>query len=262
MSEKRLIHTVEAIDYKLNLINKNKNLLPYPYEGSFPAGFTDMGDGSILVDANTFSTSSSINLKLNNCELSAGKRYIISIEVVDFINNNIVENNDAFHLSFDIYDGTTTTTGDLVSNYTVIDLRDKTTEVICEIRLHEYSVDTPNQTVVLRPQVEEVQVDNEIENESLEKTTWVPYMKTIGSYVDARFNSTNAKIKVLNDELTDIKNNNSSGSISNVFILSSDTPEDTDDNKKLLWIDTNPTTGGLKYYKEGEGWVTVPVRFS
>ena len=31
-------------------------------------------------------------------------------------------------------------------------------------------------------------------------------------------------------------------------------------NKKLLWIDSNTSTGGLKFYKSSsEGWVHVPV---
>lgn len=34
-------------------------------------------------------------------------------------------------------------------------------------------------------------------------------------------------------------------------------------NTNLLWIDTTPATGGLKYYSEDAAdWVTVPVRFS
>lgn len=32
-------------------------------------------------------------------------------------------------------------------------------------------------------------------------------------------------------------------------------------NRKLLWIDTTPVTGGLKYYN-GAGWVYVPVAFT
>jgi len=32
-------------------------------------------------------------------------------------------------------------------------------------------------------------------------------------------------------------------------------------NKKLLWIDTTPVSGGLKYYN-GSAWVNVPVAFT
>lgn len=32
-------------------------------------------------------------------------------------------------------------------------------------------------------------------------------------------------------------------------------------NKKLLWIDTNKVTGGLKYYN-GKKWVLVPVGYT
>lgn len=33
------------------------------------------------------------------------------------------------------------------------------------------------------------------------------------------------------------------------------------ENQAKLWIDTNPKTGGLKYYN-GSAWVYVPVAFS
>ena len=33
------------------------------------------------------------------------------------------------------------------------------------------------------------------------------------------------------------------------------------DNTNLLWIDTNTTTGGLKYYN-GSEWVHVPVAYT
>jgi hypothetical protein len=74
-------------------------------------------------------------------------------------------------------------------------------------------------------------------------------METIGTYVDERFNSTNTKIRVLADSLSKIT--------PTAFVAQSETPSNTN----VLWIDTTPTTGGLKYY-DGTSWVTVPVRFS
>lgn len=284
---KKLIYTAEEIDHKLSLIDKNKNLLPYPYSNSieFPSGLEDVGDGSILASANAFSMGSLPSLLLNICTLPAGKQYIISLEVVDLA-DKVVEN-PGFNLSFSDDNGKYSA---LVSDSMVIDLREETAEegIPLKISLREYIGNKPNPTVILKPQIEEAQTDKD-GNAICEATTWVPYMKTIGSYVDERFNSTNAKIKLLNDDITaventfatiesdfttvksefdeiknefdEIKNNNSNsggaGGISDVFIASTSEPE----NKKLLWIDTK-ADGGLKYYKEGEGWVTVPVRFS
>ena len=41
------------------------------------------------------------------------------------------------------------------------------------------------------------------------------------------------------------------------FVVSDTAP----DNTNLLWIDTNATTGGLKYYN-GSEWVHVPVAYT
>lgn len=44
--------------------------------------------------------------------------------------------------------------------------------------------------------------------------------------------------------------------VTNIWSYGSTAPS----NKKLLWIDSNATTGGLKFYKNtSEGWVHVPV---
>ena len=43
-----LNHTAESINHKLDLIDENKNLLPYPYKTELPTGLIDVGDGSIL----------------------------------------------------------------------------------------------------------------------------------------------------------------------------------------------------------------------
>ncbi len=42
-----------------------------------------------------------------------------------------------------------------------------------------------------------------------------------------------------------------------IFAAGTQPPEDA----KLLWIDTNPSTGGLKYWN-GTGWVHVPVAYT
>lgn len=44
--------------------------------------------------------------------------------------------------------------------------------------------------------------------------------------------------------------------VTDIWSYSSTAP----DNTKLLWIDSNATTGGLKFYKNAtDGWVHVPV---
>lgn len=48
-----------------------------------------------------------------------------------------------------------------------------------------------------------------------------------------------------------------SKTVTDIFVVSATAP----DNTKLLWIDTNSNTGGLKYYN-GSIWVTVPVSYS
>ncbi len=48
-----------------------------------------------------------------------------------------------------------------------------------------------------------------------------------------------------------------SGFSSDVFSVGSSAPSNT----KLLWIDTNTSTGGLKYYN-GSSWVHVPVAYT
>lgn len=48
-----------------------------------------------------------------------------------------------------------------------------------------------------------------------------------------------------------------SGFSSDVFSVGSSAPSNT----KLLWIDTNTSTGGLKYYN-GSKWVHVPVAYN
>ena len=51
-------------------------------------------------------------------------------------------------------------------------------------------------------------------------------------------------------------NGSSKGAVSQIFHVGENPPEET----KLFWIDTNATTGGLKYYN-GTKWVVVPVAY-
>jgi hypothetical protein len=164
-----LQHTAEAIDYKLNLIDKNKNLLPYPYKVTFPAGLEDAGDGSVLTTAKV---SSSKEVQLASYALPAGT-YTASIDVTDIIDTTKAVT--GFKLKI---------TGASVSSSGQFTLAAETTIQV--------SLVTPTSGfdtgLLIKPQIEE----------GSEKTAWVPYMDKIGTYVDERFNGINTKLKVLN----------------------------------------------------------------
>lgn len=173
-----MIHTAEQIDHKLDLINENKNLLPYPYDSgtAFPTSLENVGDGSFLT---TGITTASADLFLNDCSLPAGT-YTASLEVTDIIHTTRVVTNHGFSLKI-VIDGTeqppsfTLSAAKAVRVYLVVP-RNKTTE-----------------NLLLKPQIEA----------SATKTDWVPYMDKIGNYVDERFNSVNTKLRVLDNKIND-----------------------------------------------------------
>lgn len=173
-----LKHTAEELDYKLDLINKNKNLLPYRYDTVFPAWLEDVGDGSLLTTA-TGTGASADKLFLNTCVLPAGK-YTIGIDVTDIAEQ--VTYNSGFSLEVVGADSVIASTNS--ANSTTFEL---IAETVVEVYLNvpaSFDVD-----LLIKPQIEE----------GTEKTTWVPYMHDIGSYVDERFNSVNAKLRRILD---------------------------------------------------------------
>ncbi len=173
-----LQHTAEAIDYKLNLIDKNKNLLPYPYPTTFPAGLEDVGDGSILTTAVVGATEKEIYL--NTCVLPAGN-YAVSVDTTDIIDTTKPVTNPGFSLILKTADEAN------------IDVSDGSFELTTSTSVKVY-LRVPNvfsADLVVKPQIEE----------GTEKTAWVPYMDKIGNYVDERFNGTNTKIKVVADSI-------------------------------------------------------------
>lgn len=194
-----LLHTAEAIDYKLNLINKNKNLLPYPYNTDFLVELENVlenvGDGSILTtDVST--RESRKEILLNTCNLSAGKKYIISLDITN-ITDEAITNSADFSLKVSIAGKDPVST----DSFEVLDLSAETEEASAAVYLIAPTAFVAG--LLIKPQIEEVQV---LENgqEQVSPTKWVPYMKTIGEYVDERFNSINAKIKLLNKQLEDL----------------------------------------------------------
>ena len=193
-----LQHTAEAIDHKRDLIDKNKNLLPYPYIDSetnlpikFSAELEDIGDGSILVIDTTTST---IERVLATCPLLVGKKYTVSLDFTNIVDTTISVDNPGFELRVEGGGKTATAKNDAdgKNSSAELDLTDVVGNDKNEIAISVKIVIPAgvNSGLLIKPQIEEGE----------EKTDWVPYMDKIGTYVDRRFNGTNAKLKVLADK--------------------------------------------------------------
>jgi hypothetical protein len=118
----KLRHTAEAIDHKLDLITKNKNLLRYPYttdlvDGRLPLGLEDVGDGSILT---TDVTTPEGEFVFTTCALTTGKKYTISLDITNIVDE--VVTNSGFSLKVVLADGRSVTT----DSFTVLDLSSET----------------------------------------------------------------------------------------------------------------------------------------
>lgn len=175
-----LNHTAEAINYKLSLIDKNKNLLPYPYN-TLPETLIDAGDGSLI----TTDIIPENQVLLNTCPLSAGKKYIVSLDVRNFKEEPISDHGVELLIN-----------GDPVDNDNIIDLSDSESSVSVSV-----AVQIPTSCVagyIIRPQIEEAG------DGQTSSTSWVPYMVTLCDYVDKRFNSVNTKIKILIQRLDEV----------------------------------------------------------
>lgn len=194
-----LQHTAEAIDYKLDLIDKTKNLLPYPYTGTFQNGFEDIGDGSILVNVDPSWTSEIILIDEANFTLPANTStedgttcvYKISLTATD-ITEASTELINRFSLKVTKTDGTVYKHNDINKGVFILNSESPVKVSL----LVEAGVKASN--LLLKPQIEEIVVK---EDEVPTATSWVPYMKTMCSYIDERFTSNNAKLNVLNNYL-------------------------------------------------------------
>ena len=184
-----LKHTAEELDRKLSLIDENKNLLPYPYKTALPVGLEDVGDGSILT---TDVSSPEERVLLNTRVLPAGK-YTVSLETTNIIDEiTTAVANPGFSLEI-------TAAGAVIANADSSASIELSAETAVEVYLNVPAVFDTN--LVIKPQIEPGE----------EKTGWVPYMGTVSSYVDERFNSTNAKIKAAVKALDDTKVNKVAG---------------------------------------------------
>lgn len=171
-----LEYTAEQINRRLDLINENKNLLPFPYYNDstiFPDGLENVGDGSILtVEYNTKPTKP---ILLNIFSLPTGT-YEYSIAVTNVIDGTSVTN-PGFNLSIE---------GATVKNGQIILEQDTTITVYLTVPSGDFNPD-----LLVKPMIRMAGTESD----------WVPYMSKIGSYVDERFDSTNTKIKVLANKL-------------------------------------------------------------
>ncbi len=170
-----------VLDRKLNLIDENKNLLQYPYKYTeLPTGLENAGDGSILTTAENIPEGNSSLIYLENTlSLPAGD-YTASIEVSDIIDitTPITEHGFSITLKTDTRDDIS------ISDHAVFNVPSDIPENI-PVKVYLKVPADFTAGLVIKPMVEK----------GLEKTNWVPYMKTIGSYVDERFNSTNTKLR-------------------------------------------------------------------
>ena len=188
-----LQHTAEAIDHKLSLIDENKNLIEYPYRTNLsnhalPNGFEDVGDGSILTVSQV--GSSGARFLLTTCLFPCGKKYTVSIRMTDIEEKPVVNAGVALEIVIEGKDpifAYATETG-----YSQFNLSEIVGDTAVSAQIYLNAPAGLPAGLLLKPQVEA----QNPENADPEKpTVWVPYMKTIGSYVDERFNSTNAKLK-------------------------------------------------------------------
>jgi hypothetical protein len=184
--EYKVLPSAEAVDRRLSLIDENKNLLEYPYEKALPLGFTDVGDGSIL----TSGAYSQQSFDLNACTLDAGK-YIISLTITNITEEPTIVSDFSLKVRY----GTTnedilaelTPSNDGKKTFATFTLSMESTVIV--------SLEVPNNVItglLIKPQLEKYTADGQ-------PSGWVPNMDKIGTYVDRRFNGTNAKIKVLTD---------------------------------------------------------------
>ena len=185
----KINHTAAQIDAKLDLINENKNWLPYRYKySSLSAGLEDVGDGSFLTTA---TITSQVEIPLaTDCLLPEGS-YTVSVDVTDIA--DAPASNDGFSLEIDG-----------VSK----------TEHTASASPISISLVIPQNTsagLLIKPMI----------RKSGTEADWKPFMDNIGTYVDERFNSTNAKIKVLIDRINQLEDLLSDG-----VVLLAEKPEE------------------------------------
>lgn len=182
-----LKHTAEELDLKLDLIDENKNLLEYPYTylDGIASNLEDVGDGSFLLKANTAPSPGQFRIQ-TALTLPAGT-YTASVSVENALMPTATVDSSIGTFAINLFDANNNNSQFFPSSGGVYTFTNATTvnvRLTCWLFNGTFPTD-----VLIKPQIEAGEV----------KTTWVPNMDRIGTYVDRRFNSLNAKIKVLTD---------------------------------------------------------------
>ena len=194
----KVLPSAEAVDRRLSLIDENKNLLPYPYEKLYyenlPADLIDVGDGSILTAARP--EGSETTILLNDCALVGGKTYIISLNITNILEEVISDSQ--FSLKVECSTDSSLAEDAITSSHK-LDLSAKADDTTTTVLIYLNIPATFDASLLIKPQVEVQPIIDGIPSEN--PSNWVPNMDKIGTYVDRRFNGTNAKIKTLDDEI-------------------------------------------------------------
>ncbi len=194
-----LQHTAEAIDHKLSLIDENKNLIEYPYrtnlaDHAMPDGFEDVGDGSILTDSQVGSTGA--RFLLTTCLFPCGKKYTVSIGLTDIEEKSVVNAGVSLEILIEGKDPIFAYATE--NGYSQFNLSEIVGDTAVSAQIYLNAPAGLPAGLLIKPQIE---AQNPANANPEKPTSWVPYMKTISSYVDERFNSTTAKLKLLAGQL-------------------------------------------------------------
>lgn len=170
---------------KLDLIDLNKNLLPYPYITGIelPEGIEDVGDGSFLT---TNTIVSEKNIFLTEFILEKDCKYTISLDVTDALTNmqkDYVDHGITFEITYDNNNKSFPSVNSTMGLNTV---------GVTSYKMYLKIPEGLPAGLLIKLQIEKGDT----------QTAWVPYMSTIGSYVDERFNSTTARLRLLNQQKT------------------------------------------------------------
>lgn len=168
---------------KLDLIDLNKNLLPYPYITGIelPKEIEDVGDGSFLT---TNTTVSEKNIFLTEFTLEKDCKYTVSLDVTDALTNlqkDYIDHGITFEITYN---------NDTNSFSSVNSTMGLNTMGVTSYKIYLKIPEGLPAGLLIKLQIEKGDT----------QTVWVPYMSTLGNYVDERFNSTNAKLRLLNQQ--------------------------------------------------------------
>lgn len=180
-----LNHTAESINYKLGLIDENKNLLPYPYdyEEKLPDGLIDVGDGSILTKEQIGDTD--IKILLNDFQLPA-KTYSISLNITDILENTTTISGCELIVTVDNEEQVQVSASSVIGELNL----SKESAILVYLKIPAGT----EKGLLIKPQIEEYNQDKKM-------GIWVPNMNSLCTYADRRFNCTNTKLRVLIDRI-------------------------------------------------------------